>query len=355
MSLEFKKLKITKPKIVAAAAVALLVLCVIVAKKQSGANQAGGPGGMRRGRGGGNSVVSVKTQILEETTLHGYISTNGEIESQNSVNVFPDVSGKVMETNVMLGSPVKRGDIIAYIDPSAPGQYYKKSPVYAPISGSIISTPLKNGTTVSTNTTIAIIGDITNLQVSANIPERFVAVLKTGLKADISVEAYPGVIFKATVTRVSPVVDTTSRTKEVILHFDERDSRVNAGMFGKVKLFTEDYTGAVVMPKDSLVQNGDDYFAYVVNEDSTVSKRKVTLGNSVDGIIQILSGVNSGEKVVVQGQTSLGDGSKIQDITNGKPKTENEKPEGENGKMKAENAEKGKRPEGAERPSREGK
>ena len=308
-----KKFNLTKPRIVVLAVLALLAACIVVAKFQAKANQA--PGGMKR-RGGGNSVVSVKTQILEKTVLHGYISTNGEIESQNSVNVFPDVSGKVMETNVMLGSPVKRGDIIAYIDPSAPGQYYKKSPVYAPIAGSVISTPLKNGTTVSTNTTIAIIGDISNLQVNANIPERYVAVLKTGLKADISVEAYPDAIFKATVTRVSPVVDTVSRTKEVILHFDEHDERINAGMFGKVKLFTEDYTGAVVMPKDSLVQNGDSYFAYVVNEDSTVSKREVTLGNSVDGIVQILTGVSEGEKVVVQGQTSLGDGSKIQDITN---------------------------------------
>ncbi|WP_294427526.1 efflux RND transporter periplasmic adaptor subunit [uncultured Treponema sp.] len=320
------KVKSKKSMIVVAATLALLALCVIVAKKQSGANQ--GPGGMKRGRGGGNTVVSVKTQILEKTTLHGYISTNGEIESQNSVNVFPDVSGKVMETRVMLGSPVKRGDIIAYIDPSAPGQYYKQSPVYAPISGSIISTPLKNGTTVSTNTTIAIVGDIANLQVSANIPERYVAVLKTGLKADVSVQAYPDVVFKATVTRVSPVVDTTSRTKEVILLFDGQDERINAGMFGKVKLFTEDYTGEVVMPVDSLVQNGDEYFAYVVNEDSTVSKRKVTLGNSVDGIVQILSGVNEGERVVVQGQTSLGDGSKVQDITNGVAnKAESVKPE----------------------------
>ena len=106
-------------------------------------------------------------------------------------------------------------------------------------------------------------------------------------------------------------------------------------MFGKVKLFTEDYTGEVVMPVDSLVQNGDDYFAYVVNEDSTVSKRKVTLGNSVDGIVQILDGLKAGEKVVTQGQTSLGEGSKVQDISNGKLKSENK--ETENGKLKTEN------------------
>ena len=330
------KIKSKKPVIVVVLTLAMLALCIVVAKKQQAASSQGGPAGFKRGgRGGGNTLVSVKTQVLEETTLHGYISTNGEIESQNSVNVFPDVSGKVMETHVMLGSPVKRGEIIAYVDPSAPGQYYKKSPVYAPISGSIISTPLKNGTTVSTSTTIAIIGDIANLQIVANIPERYVAVLKTGLKADVSVEAYPGVIFKATVTRVSPVVDTTSRTKEVILHFDSRDDRVNAGMFGKVKLFTEDYTGKVVMPKDSLVQNGENYYAYVVKEDSTVSKREVKLGSSVDGLVQILSGVEAGERVVVQGQTSLGEGSKVQDITNGKAKAE-----------KTDNGGQGKGPEG---------
>ena len=309
-------MKLKKSQIVVVAVLLLLVICVIVARLQSAGNQSAG-GAKRGGRGGGNTVVSVKTQVLEETVLHGYISTNGEIESQNSVNVFPDVSGKVMETRVMLGSPVRRGDIIAYVDPSAPGQYYKKSPVYAPISGSIISTPLKNGTTVSTSTAIAIIGDIANLQISANIPERYVSVLKTGLKADVTVQAYPDVVFKATVTRVSPVVDTTSRTKEVILHFDERDERINAGMFGKVKLFTEDYAGEVVMPSDSLVQNGDNFYAYVVNSDSTVSKREVKLGNTVDGIVQITSGLAAGEKVVVQGQTSLGNGSKVQDIGNG--------------------------------------
>ena len=312
-----RKIESKRTVVVVAVTLALLVTCVIVARKQISANQSAGTA--RRGGRGGNTVVSVKTQVLEETTLHGYISTNGEIESQNSVSVFPDVAGKVMETKVMLGSPVRRGDIIAYIDPSAPGQYYKQSPVYAPISGSVISTPLKNGTTVSTNTAIAVIGDITNLQVSADIPERYVAVLRKGLKADVTVQAYPVVVFKATVTRVSPVVDTTSRTKEVILNFDARDERINAGMFGKVKLFTRDYSGKVVMPSDSLVQNGDDFYAYVVNPDSTVSKRKVELGNSVDGIVQILSGVSAGEKVVVQGQTSLGDGSKVQDITNGVP------------------------------------
>ena len=294
-----------------AVTVAVVAYVILGKKKDDGA-------AMGKGRGrGGNTVFSVKTQVVQKETLHGYVIANGEIESQNSVNVFPDVAGKIMETNVMLGSSVNRGDIIAYVDPNAPGQYYKKSPVYAPINGSIISTPLKNGTTVNTSTVIAIVGDISNLQVSADIPERYVAVLKPGLKAEVSVEAYPDLVFNATVTRVSPVVDTTSRTKEVILHFDQRDSRVNAGMFGKIKLYTQDFSGQITMPADALVSLNDVLYAYVVKDDETVERRKVKTGETVDGVIQILEGVSEGEKVVVQGQTSLNDGSKIRDITNG--------------------------------------
>ena len=321
---------------IAAGALSVIVILAVVLVKLSGGND----GGKKKGRGG-NTVFSVKTQTVTKETLHGYVIANGEIESQNSVNVFPDVAGKIMETNVMLGSTVRRGDVIAYVDPNAPGQYYKKSPVYAPINGSIISTPLKNGTTVSTNTVVAIVGDISNLQVSADIPERYVAVLKQGLKAEVSVEAYPDTVFTATVRRVSPVVDTASRTKEVILNFDERDSRVNAGMFGKIKLYTKDYEGEIVMPSDALVSLNDEYYAYVVKEDGeTVEKRRVKTGESVDGRIQILEGLNEGEKVVIQGQTSLNDGSKIRDITDGT--TKNEQTEASNEK-KSENPERKER------------
>lgn len=316
-------MKIRKSFIVAAVALIAVVLTAVYAKTIGKSSGKPAVVGGRGGRGGNSAVVSVRTMTAEITTLHGYVNTNGEVESQNSVSVYPDMGGKVISTSVMLGSSVKKNDIIAYVDPSEPGTNYRSSPVYAPISGSVISTPLKNGKKVTTSTAIAIIGDINNLQVTTNVPERYVAVLKKGLKAEVSVEAYPGVIFVATVSRVSPVVDATTRTKEVILTFDRHDERINAGMFAKVKLYTEDYSGAVVMLSDALVQNGDDFFAYIVNssgDSETVSKVKVEKGKTVDGYVQILSGVKAGDKVVIQGMTGLGDGSKILDISSPKKK-----------------------------------
>lgn len=332
-------MRVRKSHLLALAVVVAAVAVVVAANVAAKAEKSGAPGG--KGRGGGGTVVSVRTQTLKVETLHGYVTTNGEVESQNSVSVYPDASGKIMEMSVMLGSSVKRGDVLGYVDPNSPGSYYKRSPVYAPISGSVISTPLRNGTTVSTNTEICQIGDISNLQVSANVPERYVSVLKNGLKAKIFLEAYPDITFAATVSRVSPVVDSDSRTKQVILNFDSVDSRVNAGMFAKVVLYTEDYSGFVTMPSDSLVQNGDDYFVYVVRGDSTVEKRKVSLGKSVDGIVQILEGAAEGERVVVQGQTSLGDGSKILDLSDNFGKDPSEQENEKDRKSSQKNSKKG--------------
>ncbi|QTQ12654.1 efflux RND transporter periplasmic adaptor subunit [Treponema parvum] len=276
-----------------------------------------------RGKGGKDSAqieIAVRTKAAEIRTLHDYVLTNGEIEALNSVAVYPDIGGKILSVNVLLGDNVKRGDVIARIDPSEPGARYALSPVVAPISGSIISTPLKPGTTVTTGSTVAIIGDIKNLQVTAKIPERYTAVLKTGLKANIVLQAYPDIVFTATVTRVSPVVDAASRTKEIILKFDEDDTRINAGMFANVTLYTLDYSGSIVVTNNAIVTKGDKKYVFVASDDTdtkeTFAKQtEVTLGEAVDGFTQILSGVAEGERIVIEGVQSLSDGVRIRDVS----------------------------------------
>lgn len=288
---------------------AVIVVINVTGKKSSAM---GGQGGSRRN--GQRAVVTVRSEVAEVKTLNDYVITNGEVESQSAIDVFPSMSGKIAEINVMLGSQVRKGDVIARVDPSEPGTIYALSPVEAPISGSIVSSPLKIGTKVSTTSAVTMIGDIENLQISALVPERYIAELKPGLRAEISLEAYPGVIFNATISRVSPVVDAATRTKEVILNFDKRDSRVNAGMFAKIKLYTSKYSGQVVVSSDAVVLQDDDSYLYVVNDDYTVSKRKVKVGKSVDSYIQITDNLMQGERVVVEGMLSLFDGASVNDI-----------------------------------------
>lgn len=315
-----KKSKISL--IVTVAAVLLTVAAVVIINATKNTENAGGPGkGGGRGRGGaGNTIFTVRSAEAVKKTLNDYVITNGEVESQSAVEVFPSMGGKVQQINVLLGSQVKKGDVIAKIDPSEPGTKYALSPVEAPISGSIVSTPLKVGTKVTTNSAVTMIGDIDNLQISASVPERYVSELKTGLKAEITVEAYPDVIFMATVSRVSPVVDAATRTKQVIMNFDKKDSRVNAGMFAKVKLYTSKYSGKLVVPSDAIITNDDDVsYLFVVNDDYTVSIRTVKTGKAIDGMIQVTDNLMAGERVVYEGMLSLSDGANVNDLAKPKP------------------------------------
>lgn len=319
--------KTKKSFLIIGAALVLLAaaLVAIFISKKSGAAGGAMPYGSGIGRGGGNTVFTVRSVEAKNAVLNDYVITNGEVESQSAVEVFPSMSGKIAQINVMLGSHVNRGDVIAKVDPSEPGTKYALSPVEAPISGSIVSSPLKIGTTVTTNSAVTMIGDIDNLQVSCSIPERYVAELKTGLKAEVSLEAYPGIVFSATVSRVSPVVDSSTRTKEIILNFDKKDSRINAGMFAKIKLYTTKYSGQLVVPSDAVVLNDDgSAYLFVVNDNSTVSRREVKTGKSVDSMIQITDNLMPGEKVVYEGMLSLSEGAKVNDLSNPKPVAEAE-------------------------------
>lgn len=303
-----------KTIIICGIAVAILVAALVIIAITKKASQSAGFN--PRKRQGGSTITTVRSVEATTQTLNDYVITNGEVESQSAVEVFPSMGGKVAQINVMLGSHVNRGDVIARIDPSEPGTRYALSPVEAPISGSIVSSPLKIGTTVTTNSAVTMIGDIDNLQISCSIPERYVAELKIGLDAEITLEAYPGVIFSASVSRISPVVDSSTRTKEIILNFDKKDSRINAGMFAKIKLYTTKYSGELVVPSDAVVTNDDgSAYLFVVNDNKTVSRREVKTGKSVDSQIQVIDNLVQGERVVYEGMLSLSDGATVNDLS----------------------------------------
>lgn len=309
--------------------IALLIVTAIAVLLIFGAVKKGKSKGGAGGAFGGRvpqGASAVRTVVAKKTTLTDYVITNGEIETQKSIEVFPSIGGKVIEVKVSLGSQVKAGDVIAYIDPSEPGAVYAKSPIVAPIDGSILTSPVKVGQKVNVSSVITKIGDINNLQVTAKVPERYVADLKMGQKAEITLQAYGEEKFMASIVRISPVVDPSSRTKEVILNFEKKYDKVNAGMFANVKLYTVDYSGYPAIQQDAFVENGNDFYLYIVKEDSTVTKRLVKRGKNIADYCQVIDGLSNGEVVVVEGMLSLYEGARVNDISGNVEYKEPEKP-----------------------------
>jgi membrane fusion protein, multidrug efflux system len=296
-------MKFTKKRIgLIAAVIAVLVVIAFLPKKRQQAPEETA------------ATYTVRTQKITRQDLQEYLIMNGNVKADNSISVYPDIGGKLINVPVTLGSYVHKGQLIAEVDPSTPGTIYARSPVYAPIEGYVTSLPLTQGTTVSTSTAIARLGNIKKLQISANVPERDVGVLKNGLTAEVTLAAYPDAKFPAHVFRVSPIVDETSRAKEIYLIFDTDDARINAGMYARIKLNTVLHKNIFAVPSESIVSEDGKKYLFVMNDDSTVTRKEITDGVTVDAKTEITAGISEGDQIVISGMQVLEDGAAVHDI-----------------------------------------
>ena len=258
-------------------------------------------------------VYAVVTQKAAVAELQDSIEINGEVDVKTNVAIYPEIGGKLVSLTVEVGDRVQKGQVIATVDPSKPGYSYVMNPVKSTISGVVTQVISRVGATLTTSTGIVTVGDIDNLVIHANIPERNVGELKKNLVADLFFPAYPDTAFKAHITWISPVVDPASRSKQIELTLDKRDSRINTGMFPKIKLYTTVYDGYIVVPDDAVVTRAGQDYVFVVSGDIArrVPVRKLI---TIDNSTIIAEGLSVGESIVVDGMDVLVDGSKVNQV-----------------------------------------
>jgi multidrug efflux pump subunit AcrA (membrane-fusion protein) len=271
-------------------------------------------GGRPGQAGGGQSqaaanaiTVSAKTMVGE--SIQQVIKLNGDVSSQSEVSVFPDTSGKIIRILRALGDTVRQGDVIAYIDPSRPGSAYIESPVLAPVGGTITSLPVTGGLTVSPSTVIATIGSLDKLKITIYVAEKYSPYLRQDLPAYVSFTSTPGIEFDAQVSMVSPVVNNKNRTIETTLNLASQDPSVKEGMFASVRLVIREEKDTLVIPRSAIKDyNGEDT-VYIIDEENLARRVPVTVGLTNDSEAQIVSGLNSGDRVITAGAVT--DGSPV--------------------------------------------
>jgi len=272
-------------------------------------------------RAASTRTIAVRVEETKKQSLSNYTKLHGDVVSATEVKIFPSVAGKLMETKVSIGQRVDKGTVVALVDPSKVGQTYLPNPVESPVAGTILSIPVHEGDTVSSNTVIATLGDLSRLRIATAVPERFVSQLKIGGTAELSFDALPGAVFGARISSLSPVLDPISRTREVKLAPEVYDSRMLVGMFATVKLVTEMKSNVVTAPRSAVILATDESYVYVLKEDESrgtrVEKRSVTLGMEGEDAFEITKGLAVGEKVVTEGSGSVVDGDSVR-VINGK-------------------------------------
>jgi multidrug efflux pump subunit AcrA (membrane-fusion protein) len=187
--------------------------------------------------------------------------------------------------------------------------------VRAPISGVVTDQALYEGSFISSGTTLVTIADVTEVIVKAPFSDTVAAQLKVGDAATILPTDLPGEQLTGQVTLISRAVDPASRTVEVWVALGNAAGRLRVNGAAQVTVSANAKTDAVVVPASAVTldaTNTDEGTVMVVDDASVAHETKVTIGIRTSDRLEITSGLEGGETVVIEGNYSLPDGSKVE-------------------------------------------
>ena len=342
----------------------MIRIFAVVALGLSACNSAGGaPDGAAAGgggEGGGPPAMPVEVVVARADTVVDAILATGQIEPMQSVELRPDIEGRIAGILVREGSLVSRGQALFKVDDaelraevaraeaerdlarqaltrtrellgqkassqseleraeaasrSTEAQYQllkvrlDRTTVRAPFSGVAGQRRVSLGDYVTTSDPLMVLQTVSPQRAVFRVPERYADQLEVGQRVTFRVAALPGREFAGRVDFVDPVVQLPGRTITVKAQVPNPRRELQSGMFIEVRLATDVRPNAVVIAEDAVLPLQGSNFVWLVN-DGKATRRQVELGVRTPGFVEARSGVEAGEQVVVGGQERLAEGA----------------------------------------------
>ncbi len=181
--------------------------------------------------------------------------------------------------------------------------------ITAPIDGIVSERMIKVGNTVNTAEPAFVVTAMDTLLATLHVPERELSRLAAGQPAHIAVDALAGRRFEGHIERISPVVDPTTGTFRATVEVTS-DGTLKPGMFGRVNIVYDVRDNTLLVPVEAVLAEDARTSLFVV-VDGEAQRRDVEVGYRNNGSVEIRAGVTEGESVVVTGQASLRDKTKV--------------------------------------------
>jgi multidrug efflux pump subunit AcrA (membrane-fusion protein) len=277
-----------------------------------------GPAGKGPGRGKTEAKEAVAVAVVTADTGTVIRSTNlvGTLVGEQQVTVMPKVAGRVTEIARAEGSYVKAGDPILYIVNDIPGMDYKPGPVLSPIDGVVGKVNVEVGQSAAPGMPVATVASFSDrIRVRAAVSDADLPYAKVGATADVSVSAIPDQVFSGRVTQVSPMVDAASRSATVEVTLSNSQHRLVPGMTASVRLVVERREHVVAVPLSALFST--DKTRAVIIDGTTARSRPIQTGLVGDELVEIVSGIQPGDKVATVGKERVQDGETVRPVEAG--------------------------------------
>ena len=207
---------------------------------------------------------------------------------------------------INFNTKVNKGDVVAKLSTKT---------IIAPFAGVIGKRGISGSSLGSENTIILTLDDSRKVLCDLKIPEVYVGVLKKNLKLDATFSAYKDKIYKGKIESVASRVDAQTRSILARAKINNENSEIIPGSLLEIEIFYNEKE-ALSVPDTSIMYEGSKKFIYKLIENNIIKKTEIETGIRNKGNVEVLGGLDKGEKVIAEGLTKVREGMKVKPITN---------------------------------------
>jgi membrane fusion protein (multidrug efflux system) len=314
--------------------------------------------------------IAVEAATAVSTSSTEDLRAIGTLQSDESIQVSSEITGRIVEILLQEGAPVAAGAVLVRLDDAlaiaevadaqarfdlAQGNLGRanslaksgnvterardeastnaettraglelskvrlsKHAIRAPFSGVAGIRKVSPGAYIAAGAPIVNLEKIDTLKIDFKLPELFLAQVKTGQTIDITVDALPGRTFTGTIYAIDPHLDINGRALSIRARLENPDLVLRPGLFARIRVKGQVKRNVLVIPESAVVPRGEEKIVYRV-ENGQALEAKVKLGSRNDGLVEILDGLAVDAMVVTAGQQKLKDGSPVEIVTDSQP------------------------------------
>lgn len=323
------------------------------------------PGSVAAGGTPQAKAVAVETAKVRAARTSTDIRAIGSLQSDETVQLAPEIAGRVLEIDFIEGTKVKSGDVLVRLDDalaraevkdaearlsfaeannerarqlSRTGNVTERSRdeavtnletaraavelartrldkhlLRAPFDGTAGVRRVSVGAFVAVGTPVVNIEKIDRLKVDFTVPEIYLTAISAGQTVDVIVDAIPGRVFEGKIYAIDPQIDVNGRALKVRAVIDNEDLVLRPGLFARVLIKGAVKRDVVMVPESAILPRAGEHFVFRV-EEGTAKQVRVKLGERSGGEVEIAEGLAAGDTVVTAGQHKLRDGAAVEAV-----------------------------------------
>ena len=320
-----------------------------------------------------DSVAGIEAVKVELGTSLKELKSIGLLKANKEAIIKSEISGKIKEVLFTEGSDVSKGDeLIKFEDDGNKAEVEKYEAEYAlrqnefnmnktlyqqkagsqqkykeseasmkvaranlsnakfQLSRTVIKAPFKGrigilkgatypGNVIQPNTELVYLVDNSKIKVEFLIPAKYIEDIAVGQAVEVTLEAFPNKVFSGAVEAIDSAIDTKNHSILVKAVIPNENGTLQHGMLANVTLITGEKSNVIVISDDALDREGQHEFVWIIDDKYRSYRRKVITGAKSENGVEIVAGLQAGDKVVTSGQLKLQDGKKVKILNEATP------------------------------------